>query len=86
MRFVYVHLIMLESFTNQEWMRQTFYPNKKQFSLFHKDKSPFVRSILFKFYDGYKLDDIISKWTSKEWKQALEEENYYGIRDSSSAR
>lgn len=86
MRFVYVHLVMLESFINQEWIRMRFYPDKKQFSLFHKDKSPFVRSILFKFYDGYRLDDIISKWTSKEWEQALKEENYYGIRDSSSAR
>lgn len=72
MRFAYLRLVMLETFISQEYIRKTAFPDKKQFSLYYKNKSPFVRAILFKLYDGYKLKDIVSKWTSKEWKQALE--------------
>lgn len=83
---IYVHLALLKTFINNEVVRKFCFPDRKQLSYFYKDKTSFVRSIIFKLYDGYSLKDIVSKWTSKEWKQALKEENYYGIRNSSSAR
>ena len=83
---IYVHLTLLETFINNEIARELCFSDRKQLSYFYKDKTSFVRSIIFKLYDGYSSKDIVSKWTSKEWKQVLEQENYYGIRDSSSAR
>lgn len=69
---IYVHLTLLETFINNEIARELCFSDRKQLSYFYKDKTSFVRSIIFKLYDGYSSKDIVSKWTSKEWKQVLE--------------
>lgn len=70
---LYELTVIQKDFIKCNQWKETFWSTKKKFSESITEFSPFIRSILFKMYDGKELEDILENFSTKEWMLLLQE-------------
>lgn len=61
---------LLKELLIKEWLKLGNI-DRKTYAKSVKKYSSFIQSILFEFYDGKDFCEIVSKWTDREWLQAI---------------